>query len=143
MAAAILQGTPMRHLAISLILVLSAMRVFGEDPPADFPASEIAGTVTDAEGKPLEGALVDVWTWYPGNETRTNKNGHFHLKKFMGRRELELRISKEGFSPWYEPRQPCGVGDLKVALGNKTYFEGTVYSSDGKPIADALVRADS
>jgi protocatechuate 3,4-dioxygenase beta subunit len=135
----------MRYVPVAVILILTLPAGADDVPTAvagDVPAGEIAGVVTNADGQPIEGALVDAWTWYPGNETRTDKSGHFHLKKLDVDRMIELRISKEGYCPWYEPQQPTGVGDLRVALGSKTYFEGTVYSRDGKPVPNALVRAD-
>src|SRR5579871_4256446 len=45
--------------------------------PQDVGANEIAGVVVDAHGKPLADVLVDAWTWYPGDETRTNADGVF------------------------------------------------------------------
>ena len=81
-------------------------------------------------------------TYYP-HKTTTDNAGRFHLKGLDKQRRNQLRISKEGFSPWYELNQSAGIGDLKVALNNKTYFEGTVTSPDGKPVPNALVRADS
>ena len=73
----------MRHLAISLILILSTVRMFADDPPAEVPRGEIAGVVTNEEGQPIENALVDAWSWFPGNETRTDKDGRFELKGIM------------------------------------------------------------
>ena len=56
---------------------------------------------------------------------------------------MEIRFSKVGFGPWYDPVQPTGVADLQVRLSNKTYFEGDVKGPDGKPVNNALIRADS
>jgi hypothetical protein len=126
-----------------LILVLSIAPVFAVDLPAEIPAGEIAGTITDESGAPIEGALVDAWTWYTGNETKTDNDGHFHLKKLDPRHKIELRISKDGFSPWYNHLQPTGEPALNVALNNKTYLQGVVTSPDGAPVPNALVRAAS
>src|SRR5436190_18153626 len=131
------------HLSIISLFVLVAVSAFAEDLPTEVPAGEIAGTITNEDGKPIEGALIDAWTWNPGNETRSDKDGHFHLKKLDKRRKIELRISADNYSPWYNPQQESGVADLNITLNNKTYFEGTVASPDGKPVADALVRAAS
>ena len=103
---------------------------------------EIAGRVTDAEGQPIEGALVDVWTWYKGNETKTDADGRFALKKLDRDDRVELRISKDGYGFWYNEAQPTGVDNLFVKLSNKTYFEGVVKAPDGKPVPGALVRAN-
>ena len=59
----------------------------------------------------------------PGNETKTDKDGHFHLKKLDRHSRIELRISKDGFDPWYNPQQETAVADLNVVLNNRTYFE--------------------
>ena len=44
------------------------------------PEDEFAGIVQDADGKPIEGATVDVWTWHPGDEAITDSNGFFRFK---------------------------------------------------------------
>jgi protocatechuate 3,4-dioxygenase beta subunit len=130
----------MRIRAILLLICLLGTTAFADT----LPAGEIAGTVTDEDGHPIEGALVDCWTWYKGNETRTDKAGHFHLKGLAADTPfIELRISHDGLSPWYQENQPTGVDDLNVKLNDKTFFEGTVLTPDGKPMPKARVRADS
>jgi len=111
------------------------------DGPTAPVEGELTGTVTNEAGGPIAGALVDVWTWYPGNETHTDDKGNFTLKK-LGKEPVEIRISKSGYGPWYSANQATGVPDFKVALSNKTYFEGDVKDVDGKPVANALIRAD-
>jgi beta-lactamase regulating signal transducer with metallopeptidase domain/protocatechuate 3,4-dioxygenase beta subunit len=105
-------------------------------------AGELSGLVTDEAGNPLAGALVDVWTWCAGNETKTDQQGHFTLTK-LDDEPVEIRVSKEGFSPWYNPIEPTGKNSLKVRLSSETYFEGDVTGPAGKPLQDALIRADS
>src|SRR5438270_10409255 len=95
------KGVQLRHLTISLILSLSAAYAFaGEDVPTEVPVGEIAGIVTNEAGQPIEGAVVDAWIWYPGNEVKTDKDGHFHLKNLGNRGPIELRVARDGFSPW-------------------------------------------
>jgi tetratricopeptide (TPR) repeat protein/protocatechuate 3,4-dioxygenase beta subunit len=108
--------------------------------PAKPPPGELAGTVTDAAGKPLAGVLVKVWTWCPGDKTTTDEQGRFMLKN-LGSEPVEIRFSKEGFGPWYSSDQPTGV-EMHVTLSDKTYFEGDVRGPDGKPLSNALIRAD-
>jgi hypothetical protein len=55
-------------------------------------------------------------------------------------REIAGRVLYHG--PWYNPVQPTGV-ELHVTLSDKTYFEGDVKGPDGRPLSNALVRADS
>jgi protocatechuate 3,4-dioxygenase beta subunit len=131
---------------VGFLLAASGMNARAADAPASQPVvgrGDIAGTVTDEAGQPLSSALVDVWSWYPGNEIRTDKAGRFVLRKLDSDRPVEIRISKQGFSPWYNEAQPTGVNDLHVALNTKTFFEGTVMDGAGKPVPSALVRADN
>ena len=125
-----------------LLAFLFALSTFA-DIPTEVPAGEIAGIVSDDAGRPLKDVLVDCWTWHNGNETKTDAAGHFHLKGLRKDGPIELRISRDGLSPWYEANQPTGVADLKVTLNDKTYLEGTVIAPDGHPLPNALVRADS
>lgn len=121
-----------------------------DDAPAALSNHEIAGTVTDEDGKPIAGVLVDAWTWYKGNEVTTGADGKFHLKNIDGmhNRDLgcdivEIRFSKAGLSPVYYRSQPLGVADLNPRMNDRTYFEGKIILPDGKPAANTLVRADS
>lgn len=134
------------RISLSIVLVLLTgltCHTWADDAPPDVPVGELAGVVTDEAGQPMEGVLVDCWTWYKGNETKTDKAGHFHLKNLRRDGPIELRISKPGYSPWYEVNQPTGVGDLKVTLNDKTFFEGAVLAPDGKPVPNAIIRADT
>jgi protocatechuate 3,4-dioxygenase beta subunit len=110
--------------------------VEGNDSPSEF-----VGVVVDENDNPLEGVLVDAWTWYPGNETHTDANGFFRLAGFKDQKTIEVRISKENYSPKLYVRQPLGVEDAVVILGNKTYFKGQIRSSDGEPVTGAIIRA--
>ena len=40
--------------------------------PTEVRPGELAGVVVDPDGKPIEGVEVDAWTWYAGNETKTD-----------------------------------------------------------------------
>ncbi|MHB9028115.1 MAG: carboxypeptidase regulatory-like domain-containing protein, partial [Candidatus Latescibacterota bacterium] len=102
----------------------------------------LAGTVTDESGKPLEGVLVDVWTWMPGNDTHTDRQGRFRLEGLPVEEKVQVQFSKEGYSPHMIPIQEPGVTNLAVKLGSRTYFEGRVFTPDGKAVPGALIRAD-
>ena len=85
--------------------------------PQDVAPGEIAGVVVDAHGKPLADVLVDAWTWYPGDETRTNADGAFRLKPGSPDMQyVEIRFTKSGYSPQYFPQQRRGVKQFVVAL---------------------------
>ncbi|XZE48873.1 carboxypeptidase-like regulatory domain-containing protein [Planctomycetaceae bacterium SH248] len=104
---------------------------------------ELSGVVVDEKGAPIEGALVDAWHWVPGNETKTDAEGRFTLT-FDDDSEsyVEIRVTKEGYSPYYDHHQPMGVPRFRVVLGQKTYFEGRVTGPDGQGVADVEVRGE-
>lgn len=104
---------------------------------------EISGTVVDGQGKPLEGVLVDAWNWFPGNETKTGKDGRFRLaKSHPDHGKVELRFTRDGYCPLLIAQQPTGTLTKPVVLGNRTWFEGELTDNDAKPVPGALVRAD-
>jgi hypothetical protein len=110
----------------------------------DAGPNDVAGTVVDEAGKPIQGVVADMWTWYAGNESTTDKNGHFHIKgNGSGDRRVEVRFTKAGLSPVYIRSQDAGVSDLTIMMNAKTYLEGKVLAADGSPIPNVLVRADS
>lgn len=102
---------------------------------------ELTGFVRDAEGNPIEGALVDAWTWYTGHEVTTDANGFFHLKRLDPKSRVEIRISKVGFSPVYVPQKETGGKPWQVTLDDRTFFEGTMLDKIGEPISGVPIRA--
>lgn len=127
------------------------VRLYIETGEVEIPAAQgaaahvtpeqLSGTVTDESGHPLAGVLLHVWSWCPGVQTRTDEHGRYTLKN-LGSEPVEMRVSKDGFDPWYSATQPTGV-ELNIKLSSRTYFEGLVVSPDGKPVPDAQVRAFS
>jgi protocatechuate 3,4-dioxygenase beta subunit len=109
--------------------------------PETIEPDEIAGVVVDDAGQPLEGVLVDVWSWHPGDEVTTDKDGAFRLKVDSDRKKVEVRFLKAGYSPHYIAQQPLGASRFKVALNSDTYLEGQVLGLDGKPVAKTKVLA--
>lgn len=105
-------------------------------------ADEVAGRVVDGTGQPLEGVLVDLWTWYPGNEMTTGADGKFRMKSKQPREKAQMRFSKEEFSPYYIENVPQGGDPLTIMLDNKTYLEGTVRGPNGEVAKRATIRAD-
>jgi beta-lactamase regulating signal transducer with metallopeptidase domain/protocatechuate 3,4-dioxygenase beta subunit len=110
--------------------------------PKDVKRDDLAGVVVDENGKPLEGVHVHAWDWVPNHQTRTDKDGVFHLKNVAQEGKVEVRFRKEGYSPVLFTQQPAGVKGWVVAMDRKTYFEGVVRGPDGKPAAGALIRAN-
>jgi protocatechuate 3,4-dioxygenase beta subunit len=111
-------------------------------PVAAAPKGEFLGQVVDPDGKPLEGVLVDAWDWCPGHETRTGKDGAFRLAKLDPDERIEVRFIKKGFAPYTIIKQPLGELTEPLMLDNKTCFEGVVTGPDGKPVANAHIRAN-
>jgi protocatechuate 3,4-dioxygenase beta subunit len=112
--------------------------------PEDVKPDELAGVVVNEKGQPLEGVHVHVWDWddRPENQTRTGKDGVFRIKDCGRDKKVQVRFRKPGYSPVMFVQQPTGVKGLVVAMDSKTYFEGVVQGPDGKPAANALIRAD-
>ncbi|HEV7279670.1 MAG TPA: carboxypeptidase regulatory-like domain-containing protein [Pirellulaceae bacterium] len=104
-------------------------------------ADELAGIVVDEEGKPIEGVTIDVWHWHPGNETKTDAEGRFLLKGLDPKTKAEVLISKEGYSPQHFAQRPLGGENWVVTLSDRTFLEGTIAGADGKPAANADIRA--
>lgn len=118
--------------------------------PEDGPIAdeEIAGIVVGRDGKPIEGATVDAYSWFPGHETTTDAEGRFRLRAFTGagyspKEGAEVRVTKEGYGPKTFDAVKGGTADLRVELDNTTYFEGTVKAPDGTPVPNIIVRASN
>ncbi len=115
--------------------------------PQDVGAEELAGVVVDESGQPLEGVAVSVWDdGHTGADkaVTTGKDGIFRLPKVDhdADRGVEVRFRKPGYSPETFFHQHVGEKGWVLALSNKTYFEGTVTGSDGKPAPAASIWAN-
>src|SRR5690349_24965291 len=132
-------GTFLRRLGLCLVICLGTFARADDIGPND-----VAGTVVDENGKPIQGVLADMWTWYKGNESTTDKDGRFHIKNdHSNDKRVEVRFSKEGLSPVYIRSQDVGVSDLTITMNAKAYLEGKVLAPDGSPVPNVLIRADS
>ncbi|MFA6240128.1 MAG: carboxypeptidase regulatory-like domain-containing protein [Candidatus Hydrogenedentales bacterium] len=123
----------------------AAPEVAAKSPAVDAnaPRGTFSGMVTDESGKPLEDVLVDAWTWYSGNETKTDAQGRFTLSGFDDQTDaIEVRFSKDLYCPVLIAEQPVAALAQPIVLGNKTYFEGRVTGPDGAAVVGAQVRAN-
>jgi beta-lactamase regulating signal transducer with metallopeptidase domain/protocatechuate 3,4-dioxygenase beta subunit len=139
-------------LAASPFVALGPVRIertaTAQTPPTttDGPitADEIAGIVVDAQGRPLSGAIVDAYSFAPGDETTTDAEGRFRLRlspnlksilvPWLRRSEaIELRVMKEGYSPRSFDTVKGGTSNLRVELSDTPYYEGLVNGPDGRP----------
>jgi len=132
--------------AVTIKLPIDAKPPTGVTGPRDVASGELAGRVVDADGKPIEGAEADVWTFFPGNEAKTDSEGFFRIPRLDKRDpdpNVEVVIRKAGYTPQFFLSRPTGRPGWVIVLRNHSYFEGRVVGSDGKPVPGALVRANS
>ncbi len=115
----------------------------GPKGPEQVAPDEIAGVVVDPRGKPLAGVLAHAYSWVPNFKVFSDQEGQFRIKTLPEQGKLEVRLSKEGYEPREFLGQPTGATGWVVVMGNTTSFEGRVVGPDGKPVADAPIRADS
>ena len=111
-------------------------------------AAFLAGRVVNEKGQPIVGATVDAFQWFPGSETKTDATGAFRLantdpkQAYLEAGEtIDVTFSAPGYTPRYIADQALGQLKQPVVLNQKTFLEGTVKSADGKPVANAKVRA--
>ena len=111
--------------------------------PPDVQENELAGVIVDVNGQPLAGAKVDLFPAFTGHETTTDDQGMFRYKFDRASKgdTVEVRFSKDGYSPLYRRKQSLGAADLRVILNSSTYLEGEVVDRNGKPVPDATVVA--
>lgn len=104
---------------------------------------EVAGKVVDEQGKPIEGVQVHLWHG-DLDKIRTDKGGRFRHKLAANEAGFDayVRFVKPGYAPQLNLNWPTGTSDKVVILDTKTYFEGIVRRSDGKPAANVLIRAN-
>jgi protocatechuate 3,4-dioxygenase beta subunit len=136
-------AVPTEDGAVTLKLPVAGQAAQGVAGPGDVAPDELAGVVVDTDGKPIEGAEVDAWTWYPGHEAKTDGKGFFRIGKLGKGSKVEVVVRKPGYTPQLFLTQPTGQPGWVIVLGNKTYFEGRVSSPEGQPVAGARIRANN
>ncbi len=111
--------------------------------PPDVKENELAGVIVDVNGQPLAGVKVDLFPAFTGHETTTDDQGVFRYTFDRASKgdTVEVRFSKDGYSPIYRRKQLLGAADLRVILNNSTYLEGKVVDKNDKPVPDATVVA--
>ena len=113
--------------------------------PLNFPknvaTNELAGVIVNNRGEPLAGAVVDFFPAFKGHETKTDEQGVFRYGLKNVGPTTEVRFSCDGYSPVYRRKQRLGEQEFRVVLNKKTYLEGEVTDSNGKPVPNANVIA--
>lgn len=122
---------------------LELSKVWSLTFPAEVQENELAGVIVDEKGQPLAGAKVDLYPAFTGHETITDEKGIFRYSfENAGKDQtVEVRFSKDGYSPIYRRNQSLGVADLRIILSSKTYLKGVVVDKNSKPIPLATVIA--
>ncbi len=136
-------ATPAADGAVNVKLPTGGHEIKGVNGTGVVAPDELAGIVVDTDGKPIEGAEVDAWTWYPGHEAKTDAHGVFRIGKLTKGGKVQVLVRKAGYTPQLFMAQPAGATEWTIVLGNKTYFEGRVTGPDDKPVAGALIRANN
>ena len=100
----------------------------------------IAGRVLDADGRPVEGALVASAPMFNRRrlansaQALTDEGGEFLLEG-LDRGRYTLRASAGGWAPGLRPGVPTGVEDVEIRLRRGALLRGTVInSSSGEPV---------
>ncbi|TWT78170.1 Dioxygenase [Posidoniimonas polymericola] len=116
------------------------------------PLRVVAGRVTDEEGSPIEGALIE-WGHYHtlfggGNETtRTGPDGSYRLESRKIGHEYRLGVSALGNAPrWWDHFIPGRAEDpsqADFALQPGGVLRGTVVDEDGAPLEGIAILAMS
>jgi|GEM_PF-1628677 len=118
--------------------VLAMMEAVGDKEPVK-PVDTLTGVVLDESGRPIAGALVDLWYEIPGKSAVTDEQGAFAIPGLTGTNSPVVMVTKDGHAPAIIERKP-DHRVLAIRLCNDTWFEGKVTDADNQPVPDAVVR---
>ncbi len=115
-----------------------------EGTPPSPPATAVdprvlGGTVTDAQGRAVEGAVVDSPRVGERGAVVTDAEGRFRLPT-SGSESLELRVRAVGYVERWVSEFAPGATDVTIVLEAGSPIHGRVLDSDGRPVAGARVR---
>jgi hypothetical protein len=141
-------------LTLLLLPLLAAAPAVAQEEPEDAPA--LAGEVTDAAGRPLDGATVTIVAaddpTTPVEGTRTGADGRWQLDVADGGYLVHARADGRADAWWEDAAEPGdaadvhvedGVGpqDLLLALPDGGLVRGTVRGPEG-PVAGVTVTVE-
>jgi protocatechuate 3,4-dioxygenase beta subunit len=120
------------------------------------PGAAVRGTVVDAEGRPVAGAVVFVGQAFPppmalpdgghgtgpsGVAAWTDVRGEFEVDP-VEPAETSVTVRAAGHAPYRRPTTlVAGLNTVEVTLGTPYAIEGRVVTPDGAPAAGATVRS--
>ncbi len=104
----------------------------------------VRGTVIDAEGDPVEGAIVISGRNVHGAEgkTETDAEGRFELTGISVSEETVtiLAVAADGSAAWAEPVDPSIAFEPTLELGTPGSLVATITGADGRPAPDLEVQ---
>lgn len=137
---------------------LSPVAAFDPPPAADEPGQSatveiyrghvpsyprvIAGKITDSDGRPISGALIEWGPDYPhdaARETvRSDENGMFRLEARMAGKRYKLGVSAPGFAPYrlsdFIPGPVSAPTEINLNLSPETILQIEFVGEDGLPV---------
>lgn len=146
--------TPRRIIAVALftLAAITAGLADDADRAPQFPRV-ITGQVTDADGNPLAGALVEWGHFADGPDAResveTDVEGRYRLETSNVERDFRVGISKSGFAPSYVdgvipgPAEKPTTLDFKMSDGTTITLHVTDRSGHPIPGLDVTPRTPS
>ena len=106
----------------------------------------VTGIVTAEQGQLISGAIVKQGSDRHGSHyptTQTDKDGYFRFDNSpLG--EMVLTVQKDGYAPEIKVIQVTkNLGQLEVVLHPGKTIRGQVVTTDGKPLIDIMIEADT
>jgi len=106
------------------------------------PGFRAFGTITDTDGRPLEGVEVSTfWARYTGERTLTDAEGNYQLDTLdLDRDRHHVVATLQGYARTQGSTKGSG-NDARIDLTMKraAMVTGTVFGPDGRPLAGATV----
>lgn len=106
----------------------------------------MTGIVTDEQGQLIPGAIVKQGQDRHGSHyptTQTDKDGYFRFDNSpLG--EMVITVQKDGYAPEIKVVQVTkNIGQLEFVLHPGKTIRGQVVTTDGKPLPDIMIEADT
>jgi fibro-slime domain-containing protein len=118
---------------------------------ADVPASPaeldlptvLSGTLTDAEGKPVNKAYVEIKQGTNFTQAGySDIDGHYRVTLFAAQRPVTLRVAAGELGAWRTNLLfAAGESNLDLALRDATQLAGKVVALDDSPLMNVVVQA--
>jgi protocatechuate 3,4-dioxygenase beta subunit len=139
------------HLGLSARAAEAEIRARRLPAVALFPTVPVLGTVVNAEGKPLAGALIEALAGGAGGDAeaaladrkRSGPDGRFELRRLAGGKLYEVRATQPGFFPatleMSTPERARPLPPLRLVLAPARPATGTVIDDKNRPLVGVRV----